>query len=84
MYGRMQDSGLTEMILLICISALWGQYLVFLGFSGDSVVKNPPAMQEIWVRSLDREDLLERKWQPTLVFLSGKPHGKRSLVGYSP
>ena len=25
-----------------------------------------------------------RKWQPTLVFLSGKSHGWRSLVGYSP
>ena len=22
------------------------------GFSGDSVVKNPPTMQEMWVRSL--------------------------------
>ena len=25
-----------------------------------------------------------RKWQPTLVFLSGKFHAQRSLVGYSP
>ena len=25
-----------------------------------------------------------RKWQPTLVFLSGKPHGQRSLAGYNP
>ena len=25
-----------------------------------------------------------RKWQPTLVFLLGKSHGQRSLVGYSP
>ena len=25
-----------------------------------------------------------RKWQPTLVFLPGKPCGWRSLVGYSP
>ena len=25
-----------------------------------------------------------RKWQPTLVFLSGKSHGQRGLVGYSP
>ena len=24
------------------------------------------------------------KWQPTLVFLPGKSHGQRSLVGYSP
>ena len=25
-----------------------------------------------------------RKWQPTPVFLPGKSHGERSLVGYSP
>ena len=24
------------------------------------------------------------KWQPTPVFLPGKSHGQRSLVGYSP
>ena len=28
--------------------------------------------------------LWRRKWQPTLVFLLGEPHGLRSLVGYSP
>ena len=25
-----------------------------------------------------------RKWQPTPVFLPGKPHRQRSLAGYSP
>ena len=25
-----------------------------------------------------------RKWYPTPVFLPGKPHGQRSLEGYSP
>ena len=25
-----------------------------------------------------------RKWKPTPVFLPGKSHGQRSLVGYSP
>ena len=25
-----------------------------------------------------------RKWQPTLLFLSGKSHGQRSVAGYSP
>ena len=25
-----------------------------------------------------------REWQPTAVFLPGKFHGQRSLVGYSP
>ena len=28
---------------------------------GDSVVKNPPAIEETWVRSLGREDPLEKE-----------------------
>ena len=31
-----------------------------MGFPGDSVVKNPPAKQETWVRSLGREDPLDK------------------------
>ena len=27
---------------------------------------------------------LKRKWQPTPVFLPGKPHGQRNLAGYNP
>ena len=41
-------------------------------------------MQETGVQSLVQEVPLERKWQLTPVFLSGKFHGQRSLVGYSP
>ena len=33
-----------------------------------------------WVRKIR----WTRKWQLTLVFLHGKPHGQRNLVGYSP
>ena len=47
-------------------------------------VKNLPAMRESWVRSLGQEDPLEEGLQPTPVFLPGKSHGQRSLVGYSP
>ena len=31
------------------------------GIPADSVVKNPPAMQEMWVRSLGGEDPLEKE-----------------------
>ena len=41
-------------------------------------------MQEIRFQSLGQEDSLEKKWQPTPVFLSGKSYGQRTLVGYSP
>ena len=47
-------------------------------------VKNLPAMRESWVRSLGQEDPLEEGLQPTPVFLPGKSHGQRSLVGYNP
>jgi len=31
------------------------------GFPGGSMVKNPPAMQETWVRSLGQQDPLEKE-----------------------
>ena len=40
-------------------------------------------MQETQVQSLGWEDFLERKCQPTPVFLPGEFHGQKSLVGYS-
>ena len=49
--------------------------------------KNSPVKQETqetWVWSLCEEDPLERKLQPTPVFLPGKSHGQRSMVGYGP
>ena len=55
------------------------------GFPGGSVIKNPSAMQEMQetqVRSLGQEDPLGRKWQPTPIFLPGRSHRHRSLVGY--
>ena len=54
------------------------------GFPGRSVVKNPPANVgdgfSPWVGKIP----WRREWQPTVVFLPGKSHGQRSLVGYSP
>ena len=47
------------------------------------MVKNLPAMQETWVRPLGQEDPLKKEIS-TPVFLTGKFHGQRSLVGYSP
>ena len=51
------------------------------------VVKNVPASAgdmrcgfDPWVRKIP----WKRAWQPTPVFLPGKPHGQRSLAGYSP
>ena len=46
-------------------------------------VKKLSAAQETRVQSLGWEDPLEKKWQPTPVFLPEEFHGQRSLVGYS-
>ena len=62
-------------------------YRVLWGEMGASLmaqmVKRLPAMQETWVWSLVGKIPWRRKWQPTPVFLPGKFHGQRSLVGYS-
>ena len=57
------------------------------GFSGGALEKNLPANAggsrdtsfDPWVRKIP----WKRKWQPTPVFLRGKSHGERSLVGCS-
>ena len=51
------------------------------------VVKAHPPVQETQetpAQSLGGEDPWGRKWQPTPAFLPGEPHGRRSLVGWSP
>ena len=52
------------------------------------VVQNPSAnagdVRGLGVHPWVRKIPWRRKWQPTPVFLPGKSHGQRSLVGYSP
>ena len=58
------------------------------GFPGSSVVKNTPANAgdagygrfDPWVGKIS----WRRKWQPTPIFLPGKPHEQGSLAVYSP
>jgi len=45
------------------------------------LVKNSPAMQETWVRSLGWEDPLEKERQPSPVFGPGEFHGLYSPWG---
>ena len=47
-------------------------------------VKCLPAMRQTWVRSLGREDLLEKELAPHSSALAWKIYGRRSLVGCSP
>ena len=48
------------------------------------MVTNMPANEEILVQTLGQEIPWRRKCQPTPVFLPGKFHGQRSLVGCGP
>ena len=48
------------------------------------MVKRLPILRETRFQSLDGVELLEKEMTPTPVFLIGKSHGWRSLVGYSP
>ena len=48
------------------------------------MLKRLPAMWETWVRSLGREDPLEKEMATHSSILPGESHGWRSLVGYSP
>ena len=58
---------------------------VFSGYKASLVaqtVKNPPAVQETWVRSLGWEDPLEEGTvNPLQYSCLENPHGQRSLVG---
>ena len=48
------------------------------------MVKNPDAMQEIWVHPWVGKIPSRGARQPILVFLPEEFHGQKSLVGYSP
>ena len=69
---------------MIIINVLWKE----LPSQVVLVVKNLPAnsrdkkrhMFDPWVRKIPSR----KAGPPTPVFLPGKPHGQRSLVGYSP
>ena len=68
----------------VCMCIYTYIHTYILCFPGDPVIQNMLAMQEMWVQSLGQENPWSRKWQPTPVFLPGKFHGQRSLVGSSP
>ena len=61
-----------------------GLYKVPLASLVAQMVKNPPAMQETWVRSLGWEDPLEKRLATHSSTLAWRISRKRSLVGYSP
>ena len=74
--------------------AFWvGEYMEVLGKTMDTLLFFPPyfalCVSSIWLflSWIFYNELVivnwRRKWQPTPLFLPGKPHGQRSLAGYS-
>ena len=60
-------------------------YCLYIGASFVAqIANNKPVMQETWVLSLHQHNPLENSMDTIPVFLPGKCHGQRSLVGYSP
>ena len=55
-----------------------------LSFPGGSVVKNPPVMQEMQVRTLGQEDPLEEGTATHSIPLSGESHGQRAWLATVP
>ena len=48
------------------------------------MIKNPPAIQETWVRSLGQEDPLEKGLATHSSSLAWRTPWTKSLTGYSP
>ena len=53
-----------------------------MGFSGGSVVKNPPARQEMWVQSWGQVDPLEKEMATHSSILTWEIPGQRSLADW--
>ena len=51
---------------------------------GAQMVKRLPTMRRPGFNPWDGKSSWRSKWQPTSVFLPGKSHGGKGLVGYSP
>ena len=58
--------------------------LLCMGFSGGSVVKNPPAIQEMWIQSLGQEHPLEKEMATHSSILAWEIPWSGNLMGDSP
>ena len=74
-------------LYILGINSLDKSFVNIFAHSMAQIVKNLPAMREIWSISGSGRpgfDPWRREWLPARVLLPGESHGQRSLVGYSP
>ena len=85
----MQNSRSLHMINVFIFTTTWKKQGITSPFHRTraslvaQMVKHQPAMRETRVWFLGWKIPWRRKWQSTPALLSGKSHGRRSLVGYS-
>ena len=83
-YSFLERMGKQHFVIVVFLGMPCSEYWASRG----KAIKNPPASAgdkkrirlNPWVGNIP----WSRKWQPTPVFLPGKFHGQRSLLGYSP
>ena len=83
MFGKIQQSELTEIILFICISAT-GASILFWGFQVVLVAKNPPANGGDSGLIPGSGKCPEEGMVTHSTILPRESHGQKRLVGYSP
>ena len=77
-------SGVKLIVLLIFVRLIPDTFSSARASLVGQLVKNPPAMQESWVRSLGWEDPLEKEMATHSSTLAWRIHGQRSGTGCSP
>ena len=77
MYRKMQASGLTEIIPLICTSALWGQYPTFVHPGSPQGV-----LLEVWSRAWQLAASLSPSWVPSGLTIRSDYSGLRSVTSF--
>ena len=75
---------LTSQVNQVSFEIIDRSYILYRASLVAQRVNNLPLMQETWVGSLGREDLLQKGMTTHPSILAGESHGQRSLVGYSP
>ena len=63
------------------VTLIWISLMIFKGFQGGSVVKNPPAMQETRVQSLYQEDPLEKEMATHSSIIAWRVPMNRGALG---
>ena len=77
------DENISQSLSSVSMMQSFRWHRFYCWISSEPITRIHLPIPEIWVQSLGQK-IPRRTWEPTPVFLPGKSHGQRSLVGYSP